>query len=120
MYHRCRNDKTGFEPRRLYNVVEFLMNDKNGNGLVSVEEAMQILFLRYGRQKMDEMLQEIFGTSDIHRQGMRGDGHMRWVCVKGSGAVEQCACPAGGGWDRNRCAMGCMRVHVCQATGITR
>lgn len=48
-------------------MVEFLMNDKNGNGRVSVEEAMQILFLRYGRQKMDEMLQEIFGTSDIHR-----------------------------------------------------
>lgn len=66
MYHRCRNDKTGFEPRRMFNVVEFLMNDKNGNGRVSVEEAMQILFLRYGRQKMDDMLNEIFGTADIH------------------------------------------------------
>lgn len=27
---------------------------------------MQILFLRYGRQRLDEMLVEIFGTSDIH------------------------------------------------------
>jgi len=42
------------------------MNDKDGSGKVSVEEAMQILFLRYGRQRLDEMLVEIFGTSDIH------------------------------------------------------
>lgn len=27
---------------------------------------MSILFLRYGRQKLDNMLEEIFGTSDIH------------------------------------------------------
>ena len=51
MFARCRNDKTGaslltwrkqrpltsapgYEPRRLYNVAEFLMNDKDGNGNV--------------------------------------------------------------------------------------
>mmetsp|Transcript_50693 Transcript_50693/g.162283 ORF Transcript_50693/g.162283 Transcript_50693/m.162283 type:complete len:185 (+) Transcript_50693:230-784(+) len=64
MYHRCRNDKTGYEPRRLYNVVEFLMNDKDGSNTVSVEEAMQILFLRYGKDLVDSQLEEIFGTSD--------------------------------------------------------
>lgn len=82
MYHRCRNDKTGgfdgdsntskcksetnnfsflitfncsagYEPRRLFNVVEFLMNDKDDNGSVSVEEAMQILYLRHGRSLLD-------------------------------------------------------------------
>ena len=47
MYHRCRNDKTGYEPRRLYNVVEFLVNDKDDSGSVSVEEATQILYLRH-------------------------------------------------------------------------
>ena len=71
MYHRCRNDKSGYEPRRLFNVVEFLMNDKDESGKVSVEEAMQILFLRYGRQKLDNMLEEIFGTSDIHSGASR-------------------------------------------------
>ena len=45
----------GYEPRRLYNVAEFLMNDKDGNGNVSVEEVMQILFLRYGRQLLDSV-----------------------------------------------------------------
>jgi calmodulin len=77
MFTRCRNDKTGarpdrasapaaaapsaprpaaragFEPRRLYNVVEFLMNDKDDSGAVSVEEVMGILYLRYGRQLLD-------------------------------------------------------------------
>ena len=84
MFARCRNDKTGecssrplrvfsntearpgYEPRRLYNVAEFLMNDKDGGGTVSVEEVMQILFLRYGRQLLDSQLEEIFGTSDTN------------------------------------------------------
>mmetsp|Transcript_1642 Transcript_1642/g.6238 ORF Transcript_1642/g.6238 Transcript_1642/m.6238 type:complete len:178 (+) Transcript_1642:146-679(+) len=66
MYHRCRNDKTGYEPRRLFNVVEFLMNDKDNDGAVSVEEAMQILFLRHGRSLLDTQLEEIFGTSDTN------------------------------------------------------
>lgn len=66
MYQRCRNDKTGFEPRRLFNVVEFLINDKDSSGTVSLEEAMQILYLRFGREKLDSQLQEIFGTSDTN------------------------------------------------------
>jgi hypothetical protein len=45
----------GYEPRRLYNVAEFLMNDKDKGGSVSVEEVMQILFLRYGRQLLDSV-----------------------------------------------------------------
>ena len=66
MYYRCRNDKTGFEPRRLYNVVEFLINDRDDSGDVSVEEAQQIMYLRYGRQSLDAMLNELFGTSEIN------------------------------------------------------
>jgi len=66
MYFRCRNDKTGFEPRRLFNVVEFLINDKDQSGDVTVEEAQQIMYLRFGRQALDQMLMELFGTSDIH------------------------------------------------------
>lgn len=66
MYQRCRNDKTGYEPRRLFNVVEFLMNDKDDSGSVSVEEAMQILYLRYGKGMLDQQLTEIFGTADTN------------------------------------------------------
>jgi len=66
MYHRCRSDKTGQEPRRLFNVTEFIMNDKDFSGRVSLEEAMQILYLRYGRGLLDAQLQDIFGTSDLN------------------------------------------------------
>jgi calmodulin len=66
MYARCRDDKTGYEPRRLFNVVEFVMNDKEGNGHISLEEAMQIMYLRYGRALLDTQLEEVFGTSDLN------------------------------------------------------
>ncbi|KAK9806945.1 hypothetical protein WJX72_008320 [[Myrmecia] bisecta] len=66
MYHRCRNDMTGYEPRRLFNVVQFVMNDREGTGHVSLEEAMQIMYLRYGRSLLDAQLEEIFGTSDLN------------------------------------------------------
>lgn len=56
----------GYEPRRLFNAVLFLMNDKDSKGTVSVEETMQILYLRYGRQLLDAQLEEIFGTSDLN------------------------------------------------------
>lgn len=66
MYHRCRNDIAGTEPRRLFNVAEFVMNDKQGLGTVSMENAMQIMYLRYGRNDLDAQLQDIFGTSDLN------------------------------------------------------
>jgi len=47
-------------------VVQFVMNDKEGSGNVSLEGAMQILYLRYGRGLLDAQLEEIFGTSDLN------------------------------------------------------
>lgn len=66
MYNRCRDDKTGYEPRGLFNVVEFVMNDKDGSGFISLEEAMCIMYLRYGRNQLDQQLEEVFGTSDLN------------------------------------------------------
>lgn len=34
-------------------MVEFIMNDKDESGTVSVEEAMSILYLRYGKSVLD-------------------------------------------------------------------
>lgn len=42
------------------------MNDKENRGKVSLEEAMQIMYLRYGRVLLDSQLEQIFGTSDIN------------------------------------------------------
>lgn len=88
MCHRCRVDQTGtvrgdisarssisssfsrriagYEPRRLFNIVEFIMNDRDGSGSVSVEEATQILYLRFGNGLLDKRLEDIFGTSDTN------------------------------------------------------
>ena len=78
---------SGYEPRRLFNIVEFMMNDRDSSGSVSVEEAMQILYLRFGKGLLDtvifkiveslplhhlillcfaQQLEEIFGTSDTN------------------------------------------------------
>ena len=56
----------GEEPRRLFNVVQFVINDKYQQGHVALEEAMQLMYLRYGRAELDQHLEEIFGTSDIN------------------------------------------------------
>eukprot|EP00879_Flechtneria_rotunda_P020788 GHRR01021883.1.p3 GENE.GHRR01021883.1~~GHRR01021883.1.p3 ORF type:complete len:107 (+),score=29.12 GHRR01021883.1:341-661(+) len=56
----------GYEPRGLFNVVEFVMNDKEGTGSISLEEALQIMYLRHGRAELDAKLEEVFGTSDLN------------------------------------------------------
>merc|ERR1719408_126779 len=61
MYQRCICDHTGLEPRNLFNLVQFLMYDKDFTGRISVEQTLQILFVRHGREKLDAEIQEIFG-----------------------------------------------------------
>jgi hypothetical protein len=36
----------GSEPRTLFNVIQFVMNDRDRRSQVSLEEAMQIIYLR--------------------------------------------------------------------------
>ena len=62
MYKRCITDFSDLEPRQLYNLVTFLMYDTDFKGRVTVEETLQILFVRHGREKLDAEIAEIFGT----------------------------------------------------------
>ena len=63
MYQRCVEDhKTGLEPRNLFHLVQFLMYDRDFTGTISVEQTLQILFVRFGREKLDAEIQEIFGS----------------------------------------------------------
>lgn len=66
LYRRCREDAGGTEPRGLFNVIEFVMHDREGCGAISLEEAMQIMYLRHGRAQLDAKLEEVFGTSDLN------------------------------------------------------
>jgi len=58
MWTRLRNDKTGWEPRRFFNIIEFMMHDKDGGGSIDVEETMEILFQRFGKDKLDAAVKE--------------------------------------------------------------
>ncbi|CAD7952930.1 unnamed protein product [Amoebophrya sp. A25] len=69
MYQRCISDKTGLEPRNLFNLVQFLMYDKDCLGSISVEQTLQILFVRFGREKLDAEIQEIFGDEQRGADG---------------------------------------------------
>jgi hypothetical protein len=66
LYRRCREDTAGTEPRGLFEVAEFVMRDRAGAGEISLEEAMQITYLRHGRAQLDAKLEEVFGTSDLN------------------------------------------------------
>ena len=54
MYLRCIDDDTGLEPWKFYNLVQFKMFDKGDKSKVTVEDTLQILFVRYGRDGLNE------------------------------------------------------------------
>jgi len=61
MYERNIADKTGLEPFQLFNVVQFMMYDKDNSGSVSIDETMSMLYQRYGKQRLESELQKLFG-----------------------------------------------------------
>ncbi|EER12343.1 dc3, putative [Perkinsus marinus ATCC 50983] len=70
MYQRCVFDKTGLEPRGLFILVEFLMYtaellefDKTFKGAIAVENTLEVLFVRHGRERLDDEIKQIFGTT---------------------------------------------------------
>ena len=69
MYKRCISDSTGLEPRKLYNLVQFLCFDKKFKGRITVEDTLQILFVRYGRESLDTEITAIFGEEEKNEDG---------------------------------------------------
>merc|ERR1719261_487202 len=60
MYQRCISDSSGNEPRNLFILVQFLMYDREFVGRISVEQTLQILFVRHGRGELDAEIAQIF------------------------------------------------------------
>jgi len=56
MFYRVRDDATGCEPRKLFNLVDFLMLDKNHSGAVDMDECITLLWQRYGKDLVEEHL----------------------------------------------------------------
>eukprot|EP00920_Eleutheroschizon_duboscqi_P038117 GHVT01091152.1.p1 GENE.GHVT01091152.1~~GHVT01091152.1.p1 ORF type:complete len:311 (+),score=86.86 GHVT01091152.1:80-934(+) len=69
LYRRCINDKTGFEPRQLFTLVQFLMYDSDFTGRITVEQTLQILFVRCGRELLDQEIRAIFGDDERAANG---------------------------------------------------
>ena len=64
MYKRCIKDDQGLEPRKLFNLAYFLMFKPDFTGTVSEEDTLELLFVRYGRERLDEEIRAIFGDDD--------------------------------------------------------
>lgn len=62
-YRRVRSDSTGLEPRALYDLVDFLMHDSDLDGTVAVDEARQLMFMRYGSAFQEKHVDELFEGS---------------------------------------------------------
>mgnify|MGYP002051755806 CR=1 FL=1 len=48
MFFRVRHDQKGLEPRKLFNLAEFMMVDKDCSGSIDIDECMEILYRRFG------------------------------------------------------------------------
>eukprot|EP00918_Siedleckia_nematoides_P011962 GHVU01026301.1.p1 GENE.GHVU01026301.1~~GHVU01026301.1.p1 ORF type:complete len:228 (+),score=35.46 GHVU01026301.1:856-1539(+) len=67
LYYRCVKDPTGLEPRGLFNVVQFLMYDRHFVGTIGAEQTLEILFVRFGRELLDQEIAVIFGEDSAGR-----------------------------------------------------
>lgn len=68
MYKRCVSDKEWQEPRKLFNLVQFLMYDNNFKGWVGEEETFQLIYIREGRSVLDQQIDAIFGLDYIEQE----------------------------------------------------
>ena len=61
MFERNIMDTSGLEPFQLFNVVQFMMYDKDNSGNVTVDETMHMLYARYGKQHLESQMKQLFG-----------------------------------------------------------
>ena len=73
MFHRNITDNTGLEPFQLFNVVQFMMYDKDNSGQVTIDETMHMLFARYGKKNLESQMKILFGEN---LQTSDGDGEL--------------------------------------------
>jgi hypothetical protein len=57
---RCIFDKNGLEPRNLFNLVQFLMYDQGDKGCITVEDTLELIYVRY-KDQLEENIKSIFG-----------------------------------------------------------
>ena len=53
MFRRNVSDVTGLEPFQLFNMVQFCMYDKEFTGFITVDQTMQMLYARFGKERLE-------------------------------------------------------------------
>ena len=64
MYKWCTRDKENLEPRKLFNLVTFLMYDSSFWGRIIEEDTLQLLLVWHGRENLDNEIEHIFGSTN--------------------------------------------------------
>lgn len=86
-FERNIRDDSGLEPASFYHMVQFMIYDNDNNGLVSVDETMNLLYARVGREKMESTITKLFGGDDgapikeVGHQGGEIDFERYWAVV---------------------------------------
>lgn len=86
-FERNIRDSSGLEPANFYHMVQFLIYDHDSNGLVSVDETMNMLYARVGREQMETTITKLFGGDDgapikeVGHQGGEIDFERYWKVV---------------------------------------
>jgi calmodulin len=91
LYVRCRRDKTGCEPKRLFNLIEFMINDKDGGGTINEDEIMEVLYHRYGKDAMQKMTDEVFKHD---REGEKELDFQEFLAIVNAGMHKQASSAA--------------------------
>ena len=68
MYKRCIFDKTGLEPRNLFNLVQFLMYDLACRNKITVEDTLELIYVRHP-EELETHLFYIFGDKEKTEDG---------------------------------------------------
>jgi Ca2+-binding EF-hand superfamily protein len=69
MFKRCVYDKTGLEPRKLFNLVQFMMFDKSNLKSITVEDTLELIFVRYGMEVLEDEIKALFGNDEKQPDG---------------------------------------------------
>ncbi|KAL4512334.1 hypothetical protein ABPG72_005336 [Tetrahymena utriculariae] len=69
MYKRCIMQNSELEPKSLFHMVQFLMYCKPEKYKVTVEDTLELLYVRMGRQDLDGEIIAIFGDDDKTEDG---------------------------------------------------